>query len=466
VGHGSFRDAPALPEALERELFDARRFPVLGERGRQMLRWLRGHPQAPHYRNFSGHRLDAWQLQQARWRQWRVSRMAAPAALGNPPRWLQRFAQQAWREVPARSRRGALPPWEQIETMQRADLSARLEDFVPRTLRRDGLVCFSTSGTTGHPLRVPSHPLVAAEYLAYHRRALALHGIAPQARGGQVGIVLAGFQQRCFTYVSVNPLMGECGLAKLNLMPHEWRHADDRAAYLDALSPELISGDPVSLAELAALPMQHHPRALLSTSMALADGLRERLASRFGCPVLDLYSMNEVGPIGVWLPQQQGFALLQPRLHVEILDAQGRVLPEGELGEVVVSGGFNFCLPLLRYRTGDHARLVRTPQGPVLRDLQGRSPVRFRRSDGGWVNNIEITHALKPFELTRFALHQQSDGRFMLRVDSRQALPALAPALQQALARPLGLPLPLTLEALPPGDKLRQYTSDLPHHAP
>jgi phenylacetate-CoA ligase len=151
---------------------------------------------------------------------------------------------------------------------------------------------------------------------------------------------------------------------------------------------------------------------------------------------------------------------------VEILDAQGRALPEGEFGEVVVSGGFNFCLPLLRYRTGDHARLVRTPLGLALRDLQGRAPVRFRRSDGGWINNIEITQALKPFELVRFALHQQADGGFVLRVDSRQPLHALVPALQQALARPLGLPLPLTIEALPAGDKLRQYTSDLAQHAP
>jgi len=458
---------PHLPEAVERELFDPRRFPVLGDAGRQMLRWLRGHPQAPHYRNFSGHRLDAWQLQRARWRHWRVGRAAMAGGVSDePPRWLQRFAQQTWREVPARSRLGALPAWRDIEPMQRADLSARLEDHVPRTLQRQGLICFSTSGTTGHPLRVPSHPLVAAEYLAYHRRALALFGITPRAGRGQVGIVLAGFQQRCFSYVSVNPLMGECGLAKLNLAPHEWRQADDRAAYLDALAPELVSGDPVSLAELAGLPMAHRPRALLSTSMALADGLRERLQSRFGCPVLDLYSMNEVGPIGVHHPEAQGFVLLQPRLHVEILDAQGRVLPEGGFGEVVVSGGFNFCLPLLRYRTGDHARLVRTPLGLALRDLQGRAPVRFRRSGGGWVNNIEITQALKPFELVRFALHQQADGRFILRVDSRQPLHSLRPALQQALARPLGRPLPLTIEALPPGDKLRQYTSDLAQHAP
>ena len=122
--------------------------------------------------------------------------------------------------------------------------------------------------------KVPSLPRVAADYQAFHRRALRHFGIEPQAGRGDVGIVLAGFQQRCFTYVSVNPLQGECGLAKLNLAPTEWRDASDRARYLDDLAPELISGDPISLAELTRLGLRHRPRALLSTSMALSEGLR------------------------------------------------------------------------------------------------------------------------------------------------------------------------------------------------
>lgn len=430
----SIETASPLSPAVERELFDPTRLPLLPAHARALLRWMHGHPQAPIYRNYSGHRLSAWQVQVARWRQWQVRRSPPPCLADAPPRWLQRFVARTWQQVPARRRSSRhAPPWHEIEPMQRADLSGRLADFVPHGLHRDALICFTTTGSTGQPLRVPSHPLVAAEYLAYQRRALAHFGIAPRAGRGQVGIVLAGFQARCFTYVSVNPLMNHCGLAKINLMPHEWRHASHRAAYLDALVPELISGDPVSLAELATLPMAHRPRALLSTSMALGEGLRHRL---------------------------------QMRLHVEVLDAAGRPLPRGEHGELVVSGGFNVCLPLLRYRTGDHARLVDTPDGPVLRDLQGRAPVRLRRHDGRWVNNIEMTHALAPFDLTRYALHQHLDGSLTLWVDSGTALETLAPRLREALMRPLG-PLPaIAIEPLSADDKLRQYTSDVPQHAP
>jgi phenylacetate-CoA ligase len=283
-------------------------------------------------------------------------------------------------------------------------------------------------------------------------------GIELHHRRGQVGVVLLGFQRRCFTYVSVTPLMDDSGLAKINLHPDDWRDPAHRAAYLDALDAEVIAGDPISFGELLTLPLRTRPRAILSVGMMLAPGLSQELQTRFGCPVLDLYSMNEAGPIGVRDEAAGGHLLLQPRMYVEILDAHGGPVPDGERGEVTLTGGFNFCLPLLRYRTGDHASLVLGPEGPVLKGLHGRAPVRFRTAGGTWINNIDVTHALAPWPLTQFALHQCADGSLRLR---------LAPAgtahktdVCEALRALLG-DLPLTVEALLGDDKVLQYTSDL-----
>lgn len=449
------------------ELFSPRRFPVLGAAGRAMLRRLVDHPGAPRYRDRSGHRLGRLDIWQARARHWGIQRARMPWPLDArlPPAWGDAWVAMLAATVPA-TRGLTGRPWAEIPLTRRADLSAALHRYMPAGAPVDRLICFATSGTTGHPLKVPSLPRVAADYQAFHRRALRHFGIEPQAGRGDVGIVLAGFQQRCFTYVSVNPLQGECGLAKLNLAPTEWRDASDRARYLDDLAPELISGDPISLAELTRLGLRHRPRALLSTSMALSEGLRRELEWQFRCPVLDLYSMNEVGPIAVFDPQLDGHLLLQPRLHVEIVDAQGQPLPYGEAGQVVVSGGFNPCLPLLRYATGDHARLEMSPRGPVLRGLVGRPPVRFRSPSGQWINNVEISQALAPFGLVRFALHQQADGSLVLAADALEPLDALASRLRDALEERFGESLPLRLVPLLADDKLRQYTSDLPGHDP
>lgn len=449
-----------------RELTSPSRLPGLSAHGEAMLRRLREHPAAPVFRDMSGHRLGTWQRWQARSRQpWLLH---GPVSTGAPPAWVwpwllsHRHDVADWPDARALWR-----GWAHIRTTSRADLSAHLIRHVsqrhvaqPSTSRP--LLCFSTSGTTGHPLRVPSSPLAAAAYQALHERALRLHGVRTRAGRGEVGIVLAGFQQRCFTYVSVNPLRGECGLAKINLQPSEWRSPRDRATYLDAMAPELISGDPVSLSELATLGMAHRPRALLSTSMAMSEGLRARLTRQFGCPVVDLYSMNEAGPIAVYVGEVDAFVLLQPGLHVEVLDEAGRVLPPGEHGEVTLTGGINPCLPLLRYRTGDHARLVMTPLGPALRDLQGRPPVRFRHAEGHWVNNVELSQRLRRLDLQRFALHQHADHSLTLRLQSGAPdTQAVHAAVCRDLHDLLGA-LPLRIEPLHADDKLRQYTSELP----
>lgn len=453
-----------LPPDVWAELTATARMPGLSPAGKAMLQRLRGHPFAPRYRDFSGHRLTRTdqvlaRIQHAWLRHAPLQRHAGDGAL---PIWVWPWLWHHHRSVahwpdPSQWRRG----WQALRTTSRSDLQAHLARHVPLQRQRPDLLCFSTSGTTGHPIRVPSTPLAAAAYQPLHERALALHGVRPQADAHDVAIVLAGYQRRCFTYVSVNPLRGESGLAKLNLFPDEWRHPDDRARYLDDLRPELISGDPVSLSELAKLPMAHHPKALLSTSMSLTDGLRDRLTERFACPVLDIYSMNEAGPLAVYLDEAQGHILLQPGMYVEILDDRGHPLPEGTHGEITLTGGINPCLPLLRYRTGDHARLVMTPWGPTLRELQGRPPVRFLAANGRWVNNVELTQLLRRFDLQRFTLHQHADHRLSLRLISlSQDVNTLYSSLRQALSSLLG-DLPLHIDTLQAQDKVRQYTSDL-----
>jgi phenylacetate-CoA ligase len=252
--------------------------------------------------------------------------------------------------------------------------------------------------------------------------------------------------------------MGDSGLAKINLHLNDWRQPQDRGAYLEALQAEVIAGDPISFVELLRMQVQIRPRAIFSVGMMLSPGLREALERRFSCPVLDFYSMNETGPIGVFDAQAGGHVLLQPRLYVEILDEQGRPVPEGTQGEITLTGGFNFCLPLMRYRTGDYAALHWLADGPVLVNLQGRKPVCFRCANGLWVNNIDVTHALAPLPLSQYALHQEADGGFILRIAANDMAHAITAT--ELLSGLFG-DARLRIETIAAEGKLLQYTSDL-----
>lgn len=443
------------------ESSNADRYPLLGDAGRRMLDFLREHPNAPIYRNQSGNRLHASDLAHVRREEAAVLAADTGWPPGGHPDWLADFVRTCQSDVPHYA---AYPPgcvFENLPTTTRADLGRDIAAFVPNSVSLERLIHFQTSGTTGHPLLIPSHPRVAAGYLAYHKRALRRFGVSLTAGRGEVGVVLIGYQLTCFTYVSVTPSMDEAGLAKINLHPVDWRNPEDRGTYLTALAPEIIAGDPLSFSELLTIAPNLRPKALLSTSMTLLPGLRDQLSSVFACPVLDLYSLNEAGPVAVFDPALDGHVLLQPKLYVEILDPQGNPVATGERGEVTLTGGFNFCLPLLRYRTGDFASLHFVRGEPVLRGLEGRVFVRFRRPDGIWLNNIDVTHVLRPLPLARFSLHQRADAVFEFSADGPDAAVREA---YEALGRLFGPDA--TIRTIPSAAitsaKITQYSSALP----
>jgi phenylacetate-CoA ligase len=443
------------------ESTDDDRYPLLGEAGRRMLDFLREHLNAPIFRNQSGNRLDASDLAYVR----REEAAVLTADTGWPcngyPEWLDDFVAHCQKDVPYYRNHPFSTRFEALPTFSRADLSRDIAAFVPDPVSLERLINFQTTGTTGHPLVIASHPRVAAGYLAYHKRALRRFGVTLTAGRGDVGVVLIGFQQNCFTYISVTPSMDEAGLAKINLHPADWHDPADRARYLAALAPEVIAGDPLSFTELLAIAPELRPKALLSTSMTLLPGLRDTLSATFACPVLDLYSLNEAGPVAVFDPILDGHVLLQPKMFVEILDPAGNPVPTGERGEITLTGGFNFCLPLLRYRTGDFASLDFVRGEPLLRSLEGRACVRFRRPDGVWLNNIDVTHSLRPFPLARFSLHQRADSVFEFSVEGPAH--ALHDA-NNALARLLGPQAQIEPTPFPSNSSAKnlQYSSALP----
>ncbi|MFO0566365.1 MAG: hypothetical protein U0263_11920 [Polyangiaceae bacterium] len=425
---------------------DEERYPLLGEAGRELMRGLREHPAAPIFRNRSGNRLTSEDLARVLEIEREVGTSQVRWAPGEKPGWLAGFLARALSHVPHYRGYGRTQAeLEELPSITRGDLGRDIAAFVPDDLPIERMINFRTSGTTGHPLLVASHPTVAASYLAFHKKALRHFGVELRAGAGRVGVALVGYQRKCFTYVSVTPQMGESALVKLNLHPDDWRDPDDRARYLDALDPEMYTGDPVSFSELVTLPLRTRPRALLSTSMTLLPETRRRLEDRFACPVIDVYSLNEAGPVafdagdGTW-------HLLQHELYVELVD-----------GEITLTGGMNPWLPLVRYRTGDYAELVFHGGEPRLVGLAGRAPTRFRTESGELLNNIEVTHALAGFALPQWTLLQRRDGSFDFRTSAGNAtvLRAALLSLFGANAR-----IDVATDAVFDG-KVRQYVSEL-----
>jgi len=436
------------------------RFPLITASGHRLLQRLQEHPHAPRYTHLGYNRLTLAGLQRAH--DFLVElQTRAGWEPGEIPAWVDEFVAQCYREAPFYRRDGPPPAdFFDLPTTDRADLSREPWAFVPDSQPLDDLIIYNTSGTTGHPLDILTHPDTLALYIPLLQAALATHGVTLRSGPDQVGIALICYQKRTYTYAAVLAVLDQAGFVKVNLNPAEWRSPDDRALFLDDCASEIYTGDPIAFGELAKLPLRTRPKALVSTAMTLIAGLKQSLEGRFGCPAIDVYSMNESGPIGVADPNGEGYLLLQPRLYVEVLDPDGSACPPGVRGEITLTGGFNPFLPLLRYRTGDYAALEYRGGQPMLTRLEGRPPTVFRATDGRLVNNVDISIALRPLTITQYALHQSADGSLRLRVRGADDLEAVRAALLEVFGSDQRVVVE-AVEALGAGsDKITQYTSD------
>ncbi len=401
------------PSMLDTPLTEADRFPLLTDRSRAMLRRLQQHAHAPRWTYQCGDRLDAAgladveafaALQRSQRRGWRF---------GETPAWVPDFIDRCRREVPFYRERLASG---QLPTCNREDLRREPWAFVPDSADVSELIVYRTSGTSGNLLQIPAHPVAPARYLPLFQSALAAHGVSLEG-GDRVSVIQVAAQVQTYTFASVSSFLDGAGCAKINLNPADWTNHEDRERFLDDCSPEIVTSDPFALEQLAALPLQSRPKGILSSATLLLPALRDRLQRRFGCPVIDVYSMNESGPIAFARADSDAdeHEILPHNLFVEILDESGRPVPPEKRGEIVVTGGVNPFLPLVRYRTGDFGSMSFRDGVPRLVGVERRRPVVFQKADGTPVVSISVTVALFQIPLPFFSLHQARDGSFTFR---------------------------------------------------
>jgi phenylacetate-CoA ligase len=109
---------------------------------------------------------------------------------------------------------------------------------------------------------------------------------------------------------------------------------------------------------------------------------RERIEKAWGARCFDHYGLTELGPVAVEAdnsPRQM--YLLESEYAAEVVAPDtGVPVPDGEVGELVLTSLGRVGSPLIRYRTGDLVRLVSE------RDEIGRN---WRRMDGGIIGRAD-----------------------------------------------------------------------------
>jgi phenylacetate-CoA ligase len=99
---------------------------------------------------------------------------------------------------------------------------------------------------------------------------------------------------------------------------------------------------------------------------------------------------------------------------VEIVDAEGKALPPGEVGEIVVTHLATRDFPFIRYRTGDVGVVDAQPCAcgrglPLLKEIQGRSTDFVVARDGTVMHGLALIYTVRDLPgVERFKIVQHS----------------------------------------------------------
>jgi len=218
----------------------------------------------------------------------------------------------------------------------------------------------ASSGTTGKPTVVGYTKQDIDTWAAVMARSLRVAGVRPN------DIVHVAYGYGLFT----GGLGAHYGAEALGatVIPVSGGMTERQVQLIRDFKPGVIMATPSYLlviadefARLGLDPSQTSLRVGLFGAEPWSESMRAQLERTFGIAALDLYGLSEVIGPGVaaeCIDTRDGLTIWEDHFYPEIIDPQsGRVLPDGETGELVLTSLTKVGMPVIRYRTRDLTRL-------------------------------------------------------------------------------------------------------------
>ncbi|MBS0305642.1 MAG: phenylacetate--CoA ligase family protein [Proteobacteria bacterium] len=334
-----------------------------------------------------------------------------------------------------------------LPTMTKADAAAHGEQIVWRGAP-GGVYRYNTGGSSGQPLVFHFGRRRQASDAAGRMRARRWWGVEP----GEPEVYLWGapveLNKTDWVKTLRDRLVNQLVLNAFAMSP---ARMDGYLDALEAFRPRCLYGYASSLALLAAHARERGRalrlpglRVVCTTGEPLYAHQRTLIGAVYGAPVANEFGSRDIGFTAHETPQGQ-MLLMSESIALEVLDAEGRPVPDGELGEAVMTGLCSEAQPFIRYRTGDMVRLATEPDRAgrglhVLAEVVGRRTDFLVRADGTIMHALAGIYVLRAIEgVAEFKLVQHAvDAVEVLVVANRRWTPANAAAVEHGLRQRLG----------------------------
>lgn len=168
------------------------------------------------------------------------------------------------------------------------------------------------------------------------------------------------------------------------------------------------------------LPGKVSIRGIITIAEPLDTKIKNSIEEAFGCPVFNRYATMETGVLGFSDGIKENLNINQASYVIEVLDFDSdRSVEEGEQGRIVVTDLFSYAMPLIRYDTGDTAKLEVTDDiGAVkISYTQGRMVETIFRTDGSRISWAVIYDAMEVAnDILQYQFLQTDQKSYQLRL--------------------------------------------------
>ena len=195
-------------------------------------------------------------------------------------------------------------------------------------------------------------------------------------------------------------------------------------------APDVLMGYPSSLRSLAyhclelSRPLSPAPRLVFTDSELLTPDTRAVIEQAFGTGPIDVYGTFETDNIAWQCAARADYHIATDCVVLEVVK-DGKPVPPGEDGEIVVTVLHNRTFPFIRYNLRDMGRLGTQPCAcglpfPMLAGIQGRANDLIVLADGRRRTATDLTARIGRSDalIHQYQLRQLAIGRFELLVVS------------------------------------------------
>lgn len=217
----------------------------------------------------------------------------------------------------------------------------------------------SSSGTTGTPVIIPYTQQDVDDWAVMFKRCYEMAGVTNTDRiqitpGYGLWTAGIGFQNGAEKLGAMVIPMGPGNTDKqLRMM------MDMKSTVLCATSSyALLLAEEIAKRDIAD---KIHLNRCVIGSERWGEKMRKRIAAELGVKLFDIYGLTEVyGPgIGISCEHECGMHIWDDYIYLEIVNPKtGEPVPDGEIGEIVITTLRKQGAPLIRYRTHDLSRII------------------------------------------------------------------------------------------------------------